>query len=213
MKKMIKRLNKSCAYFPCHGGLEDCTFCYCPFYPCQNVELGRYIFMKDGRKIWSCKDCSWIHKKKVVDDIFNLLKKINHKPSKNLTGGFVDIDGKTGIIILGHGSLLKQANETIIKVIKEIKKRRGFAVIEPAYLQLCKPDLRTAVKKIIKKGCKKIIVVPFFLFKGNHVTRDIPKVIAKEAKANKNVEFVYANSLGQDHRISDIVLDCIKEAL
>jgi len=163
------------------------------------------------RKIWSCKDCSWIHKKKVVDNIFDLLKiKYSHQPSVVSAESF---KLKIGIIILGHGSFLKQANETIIKAIKEIKKRRGFAIIEPAYLQLCKPDLHTAVEKIIKKGCKKVIIVPFFLFKGNHVSRDIPKTIAKEAKLYKNVRFVYAKNLGQDHRISDIVSDRITEAL
>lgn len=211
---MLKRLNRSCAYFPCHRGLEDCTFCYCPFYPCANAQLGEYVFSKGKGKIWSCKDCSWIHKKKVVDNIFNLLKKISLSQSqRSFAEASASICLRTGIIILGHGSLLKEANDTIIKVIKEIRKRKGPAIIEPAYLQLCKPDLHTAVKKVIKKGCKKVIVVPFFLFRGNHVSRDIPKTIEKEAKAYKGVEFVYAKSLGQDPRISDIVLDCIREAL
>lgn len=215
MKKMIMRLNKSCAYFPCHKGIEDCTFCYCPFYPCGNLQLGKFIFTKDKRKLWSCMDCSWIHKKKVVDKIFDFLKESSS--SQKARGIFSEDKGgsdpRCGIIILGHGSNLKQANNTIIRVIQEIKKRRWPGIIEPAYLQLCKPGLHTAVKRITGKGCKKIIVVPFFLFKGNHVSRDVPKAIEKEAQVYKNVEFVYAKSLGQDPRISDIVLDCIREAL
>lgn len=210
---MIMRLNKSCAYFPCHKGLEDCTFCYCPFYPCENLEFGRYIFTKDKHKIWSCKNCSWIHKKRVVDNIFNLLKKGGYKPALNSNGASVDIPAGTGIIILGHGSLLKEANTAIIKAINKIKKEKGFNIVEPAYLQLCKPNLHTTVKKVIQKGCKKIIVVPFFLFKGNHVSRDIPMAIRKEAILHRDIEFVYAKSLGQDARISDIVLDRIREAL
>lgn len=75
---MSKRLNKACKYFPCHKGLEDCTFCYCPFYPCRNKKLGRNVYPK-GKAIWSCADCAWIHKKKVVDEIFELIKR-NKKP-------------------------------------------------------------------------------------------------------------------------------------
>lgn len=160
-------------------------------------------------------NCSWIHKKKVVDKIFNFLKESNSR--QKAMGLFAEDKGGSdpscGIIILGHGSNLKQANNTIIRAIREIEKRRWPGIIEPAYLQLCKPNLHTAVKKIIERGCNKIVIVPFFLFRGNHVSKDIPRHIEEEARAYKHVEFVYAKNLGHDPRINDIVWDCIKEAL
>lgn len=204
----LSRVNKSCAYFPCHKHLEDCAFCYCPLYPCQDTNLGRYIIAKDNRKIWSCKNCSWIHQKRVVESIFNLIRVSNikaHNADKKLSN--------TGIIILGHGSKLKKANDTIREVIKALKKKADITIIEPAYLQLFKPELHTSVKKVVEKGCKRIVIVPFFLFMGNHVSRDIPRAIEEESKIYKDVEFVYANNLGQDRRIVDIVLDCIREVL
>ena len=118
-----------------------------------------------------------------------------------------------GIIILGHGSKAKKANGTIPRVIKEIKKKTGITIIEPSYLQLSRPDLHASVNRIVERGCKKIVIVPFFLFTGNHVGRDIPNEIAREKKIYKDVEFVYAKNIGHDPRISDIVLSCIKEAL
>lgn len=73
---MLKRINKACSYFPCHNGLEDCTFCYCPFYPCEDKSLGRYIqSIKLKKNIWSCQDCSWIHKKKTADRIYKLIRR------------------------------------------------------------------------------------------------------------------------------------------
>lgn len=204
----ILRINKSCAYFPCHKPLEDCAFCYCPFYPCGNQARGDFILTKYKLKIWSCKECSWIHKKSVVDNLFAGLKKgfaLKAQSSKlNLE--------KTGIIILGHGSKLKEANNTLRDVTKQIK-RQGPDLIEPAYLQLHKPALHASVKKIIKKGCRKVIIVPFFLFMGNHVKRDIPREIKNEERAYPGVEFVYAKNIGGDPRIGEIVIDCIKGAL
>jgi Zn-finger protein len=77
---MISRANKFCKYFPCHKGLEDCTFCYCPFYPCKDENRGEYTYSsKTKRNVWSCQECNWIHKKKTVDMIFNIIK-------KNVTG-------------------------------------------------------------------------------------------------------------------------------
>ena len=114
---------------------------------------------------------------------------------------------------MGHGSKAKKANGTIPRVIKEIKKKAGITIIEPSYLQLSRPDLHASVNRIVERGCKKIVIVPFFLFTGNHVGRDIPNEIAREKKIYKDVEFVYAKNIGHDPRISDIVLSCIKEVL
>ena len=206
---MTKRLNKACKFFPCHKGLEDCTFCYCPFYPCLDEDLGKYVYSdKLSKNIWSCLDCNWIHKTKIVDDVFNLIRKNNHWPKINLQRLKAE---KTGVIILGHGSRLKKANKTILEIVKAIKQEE-WDIVEPAYLQFHKPDLLTSIKNVIEKGCKKIIIVPFFLFMGNHVTRDIPKAIKKEAVKYPCVNFVYAKNLGEDARIEIIVRDIIKEA-
>lgn len=61
-------INKKCKYYPCHKKVEDCTFCYCPLYPCLDDKLGEYLYKKDI-VIWSCKDCEWIHKKSTVAKI------------------------------------------------------------------------------------------------------------------------------------------------
>lgn len=67
------RVNPFCQFYPCHKGLEDCTFCWCPFYPCKNKERGKYVKTKTGR-VWDCTDCSWIHNKEVVDKIFEVIR-------------------------------------------------------------------------------------------------------------------------------------------
>lgn len=120
---------------------------------------------------------------------------------------------KSGIVILGHGSNLKKANYLVHRVAAEIRKRSGLDIVEPAYLQLCKPSLQEAIKKVVSNGCGKVIIVPFFLFIGNHVSRDIPGVIEKEAKIYREVDFIYTKNIGQDPRINDIVMDRIREAI
>lgn len=70
---MVDRRNKACRYFPCHEGLEDCTFCYCPFYPCGEESRGEYVLTAKGEKIWSCMNCVSMHKKSVVDRIYRII--------------------------------------------------------------------------------------------------------------------------------------------
>ncbi|NMA31436.1 MAG: cobyric acid synthase [Candidatus Methanofastidiosa archaeon] len=66
--------NRSCEYYPCHFDGQDCTFCYCPFYRCNDPFLGKEITSKKGNKIWSCKDCFWIHRNDIAKKCFELLE-------------------------------------------------------------------------------------------------------------------------------------------
>lgn len=59
--------NISCEYYPCHNHPQNCTFCYCPFYPCADPSTGgRWIKEK---KVWSCEGCTWIHQDDTVQCI------------------------------------------------------------------------------------------------------------------------------------------------
>jgi len=120
---------------------------------------------------------------------------------------------KAGIIILSHGSRLKQANASLGKTVRTIRRKTGLDAIAPAYLQFCRPDLERSVKSIVAKGHRTVIIIPFFLFNGNHVTRDIPHIIEKEKEKYPEVNFIYTKNLGEDTRISDIVADMIEEAV
>lgn len=72
------RVNQACKFFPCHDGMEDCTFCFCPLYLCKNEERGgKFIRVNNGKtnqRIWDCTRCNWIHKKETVDKIFELIR-------------------------------------------------------------------------------------------------------------------------------------------
>src|SRR3989338_9112249 len=215
---MIKRINKACSYFPCHEDLEDCTFCYCPFYPCQEEGLGRYVYSSRlKKKVWSCKDCDWIHQRKTVDRIYRLILEHGSELRKDIPGASAEKktlpDKQTGVVVLGHGSRLKKANDLIPEIISGLKRSLGLARIYPAYLQLAKPDLGQRLERLAKAGCRRIIIIPFFLFVGNHVSWDIPEIIEQEKKKYPDVRFIYTGNLGEDSRIADIVADKIKENL
>lgn len=70
-------IEQNCKYYPCHFEGQDCTFCYCPFYPCNNTEKGGKIYHgKNGIDVWDCSECNYIHKTvnllKIKDKIKNI---------------------------------------------------------------------------------------------------------------------------------------------
>ena len=65
---------EGCSYYPCHFDGQNCSLCYCPFYPCGDELLGKYVTSRKGGKVWSCQDCYWIHRNEVARDFFTLIK-------------------------------------------------------------------------------------------------------------------------------------------
>ncbi len=81
--------NLECEYYPCHFMGQDCTFCYCPFYPCGDGSTGGYWIKDKG--VWSCQECEWIHEedtikcvKKGLDAIIKEVEDLNKKKKELL---------------------------------------------------------------------------------------------------------------------------------
>ena len=56
-----------CPYFPCHFPGQRCDFCYCPFYPCDDEELGEWTESAKGGKVWNCAHCTLLHQPRIAD--------------------------------------------------------------------------------------------------------------------------------------------------
>lgn len=66
--------NLGCEYYPCHYHPQNCTFCYCPFYPCGDPSTGGRWIKEKG--VWSCEGCTWIHEDETVECIEGQLPSI-----------------------------------------------------------------------------------------------------------------------------------------
>ena len=68
-----KGSNTECDYYPCHFEGQDCTFCFCPFYPCGDSRTGgNWVESSSGGQVWSCLKCNIVHEEKVVDELLSV---------------------------------------------------------------------------------------------------------------------------------------------
>jgi precorrin-8X/cobalt-precorrin-8 methylmutase len=119
------------------------------------------------------------------------------------------------IILVGHGSPKKSANNMQIvgKLLHDvIHPGCNSDCIMTSYLQFEKPSLEDAIGNALDVGARKVIVHPYFLSAGMHVTSDIPGVIEGFKKIAPEVEFVYTAPLGISHRLVDVIVERIGEA-
>ncbi|MDF1534365.1 MAG: threonine-phosphate decarboxylase CobD [Methanosarcinaceae archaeon] len=64
----------TCEYYPCHFKDQDCTFCFCPFYACEDGRTGgKWIERSSGGKVWSCVDCHIMHNSEVSQRVLDVL--------------------------------------------------------------------------------------------------------------------------------------------
>lgn len=69
--------NRKCAYYPCHYEGQDCTFCYCPFYPCNDERFGKVLERpKMGDTVWACDTCLMIHDTDVCKHIVSEMRRL-----------------------------------------------------------------------------------------------------------------------------------------
>ncbi len=68
------RSRVDCQYYPCHFKGQDCTFCFCPFYPCENTKTGGELIQRPaGGSVWSCAGCIIIHRADVAENVLKAL--------------------------------------------------------------------------------------------------------------------------------------------
>ncbi len=113
---------------------------------------------------------------------------------------------KTAVIILGHGSR-SGGDSTIGRVAASVKTRGGFEIVEYAFLQYARPIPDEALNRCISQGAKRIVIVPFFMQQGAHVTKGIPSLVERAKRQNPAVDIVVTDFVGSHPLMADIVLD------
>ncbi|HMK56453.1 MAG TPA: precorrin-8X methylmutase [Dissulfurispiraceae bacterium] len=116
------------------------------------------------------------------------------------------------IIIIGHGSPRREAN-TIASLAEalHVSLHPGCEdnCVRGAYLQFSDPDIETVIEESVSEGARRIILHPFFLNSGMHVTKDIPELISDATRKYPGVEFIYTEPLGMHEKLIEIVRERI----
>ncbi len=119
------------------------------------------------------------------------------------------------IIIAGHGSPKKDANniEQVAGLLHNmVHPECSGDCVRVAYLQFAEPDIAQAITSCVDDGATKVIVHPYFLSSGMHVTSDIPEIIDAARKKYPDVEFVFSEPLGLHNKMAQVVFERINSA-
>ena len=120
---------------------------------------------------------------------------------------------KRGLFVLGHGSQASEADEIFMEIVKMVMEITDFELVGMGSLQISKPSFEEGIIALIQQGAEQIIIVPMFIFKGNHVKYDIPEKLEELRKQYPHVEFKMASHIGADRRIATIIEERAREVV
>jgi sirohydrochlorin ferrochelatase len=121
----------------------------------------------------------------------------------------------TGLIIVDHGSRRAESNELLLKVAEAYRQHSGWAIVEPAHMELAEPSIAAAFARCVEQGAEHVVIFPYFLAPGRHWHQDIPQLAAAAAEpfAGAGVTHVVTPPLGLHPLMMRVIDDRIREGL
>lgn len=119
------------------------------------------------------------------------------------------------VLVLGHGSRRgRSTDEGIREIALRLQERfPNGPVIRPAFFEFLAPSLAEAVRQAAQQGAVQIAVLPYFLFDGKEIQRDIPGELDHLRAELPGVEIRQMPNLGLDPRLARLAAQRVREAL
>lgn len=114
---------------------------------------------------------------------------------------------KTGILIVGHGSPRAKANEGFMAMAGRIALRLGSTEVLPAFFSIAKPSIEEQVAALVSHGVNRIVILPYFLYAGQHVSKDIPPLLDECRTRYPDVTIEFLPTLENEPALEEIVVD------
>lgn len=115
------------------------------------------------------------------------------------------------MLLIAHGSRLDTANRDLSHLAELLRQRFTGCVVETAYLELAEPTIPQGAAACVTSGASRVLLLPYFLSAGTHVTGDLKRFQAGFASQWPSVRFDLCPPLGLHPLMLDIVCDRLFE--
>ncbi len=116
---------------------------------------------------------------------------------------------RTALVLVAHGSRRQASNDEVRELTERLRVLAGarYAAVEMGFLELADPPLAQALDAAASTGASEVIVVPYFLAAGRHVSDDVPSEVDACRARFPHVSFRVTPHLGAVESLAGVVLD------
>jgi sirohydrochlorin ferrochelatase len=112
-----------------------------------------------------------------------------------------------GLILIAHGSRNLASNQQTIDLTASLASlvKDKYTQLNHAFLEFADPSIENAVKTQIQAGMTHIVLFPYFLSNGNHVSQDIPLMIGRFQHQYPLIRFTILPAFGLSPDIVELI--------
>ncbi len=113
------------------------------------------------------------------------------------------------LVLVAHGSRRQASNEEVQRLGDRLSllTSREFGLVQTGFLELARPSIPEAIESTIHAGATTVVVVPYFLAAGRHVTEDIPAILSPLMEKFPGVRFDIGEHIGMSALMSMLILE------
>ncbi len=113
------------------------------------------------------------------------------------------------LLIVAHGSRREESNDEVRALARRIDALDNgvFDSTRAAFLELAEPSIPEGIQACIDAGAREILVLPYFLSAGRHVSQDIPAAVAVKQRQHPDIPIRLTPWLGSAAGIAGLVLE------
>ena len=115
----------------------------------------------------------------------------------------------TAIVLIAHGSRRPEANRELLDLARRVGEHYPDASVAPAFLELAEPTIPAAIQSCVDRGARRVLMFPYFLSPGIHVTRDLEGYRQRFAAEHPRVQFRLARPLGGHPGLLALILELL----
>jgi len=113
--------------------------------------------------------------------------------------------------LIAHGSRVAAANQDLVTVAESLRATAQYAHVAASYLELAEPTIPEGGRQCVESGAKDVLMLPYFLSAGAHVTRDLERYREELLQAHPGVRFTLCPHLGLHPLMLEIVQSRLSE--
>jgi sirohydrochlorin ferrochelatase len=110
------------------------------------------------------------------------------------------------ILLIDHGSVKPEANHMVSCMANLLQHMVGQDVIvRHSHMELAEPSIAQGFADCVRSGATEVIVFPYMLSPGKHVTRDVPRLVAEAARVFPEVSFRVTSAFGVHEKLAELI--------
>jgi sirohydrochlorin ferrochelatase len=110
------------------------------------------------------------------------------------------------ILLVDHGSVKAEANHMLACMANLLQQMVGDAIlVRHAHMELAEPSIGQGFGECARAGATDVVVFPYMLSPGKHVTRDVPRLVSEAARDFPHVTYRVTDAFGVHEKLAELI--------